>query len=220
MGYSRLMGRRTSDSAHDDKCTILSCSLDADPKTARTSRVPWSRKVGGQSSASVTKTDADRLCLLPHRPFGPFHRLGDLRDRRSCLRMRLEFANVFLGPWIARLGFLFRDGSALLCQSNHHRFAASLEREQKCRSVPASLGDARLAPKLTQAAPNRVAYPLNGRGADSQDHPHRHGRVLCVRRTAGQSYSQRQTSRGRLAVGFREVGGHAFDFFDPFRRSR
>ena len=43
----------------------------------------------------------------------------------------------------------------------------------------------RLVPR---SAPNRVTYP-DGPGADSQDHPHRHGRVLCVDRTARRSRS-------------------------------
>jgi TolB-like protein/class 3 adenylate cyclase/Tfp pilus assembly protein PilF len=37
------------------------------------------------SSPAVTKLDADHLCFLPHRPFGPFHRF----------RVRLERAHIF-----------------------------------------------------------------------------------------------------------------------------
>jgi hypothetical protein len=47
--------------------------------------------------------------------------------------------------------------------------------------------------------PKSSSIPADERGADSQGHPHRHGRVLCVRRTAGQSCSQEQTP---VAVGY------------------
>ncbi len=46
----------------------------------------------------MADADTNRLRLLAHRAFGPFHRLGDLRDRRPRLGVRLEVAYVLFGP--------------------------------------------------------------------------------------------------------------------------
>ena len=58
---------------------------------------------------SVSEPDADRLCLLTHRAFGPFHCLRDRNDRRPRLGMSLKLPDIVLGPWIsAGGGFLLR----------------------------------------------------------------------------------------------------------------
>ena len=53
-------------------------------------------------------------------------------------------------------------------------------RRARVRATQARRLDKDLVPR---SAPNRVTY-ADGRGADSQDHQHRHGRVLCVGGTA------------------------------------
>jgi hypothetical protein len=56
--------------------------------------------------SSVSEADTDRLCLLTHRAFGPFHCLRNPSHRRSRFGMSLELPNIVFGPWISDGGFL------------------------------------------------------------------------------------------------------------------
>jgi hypothetical protein len=46
----------------------------------------------------MAEANTENSRFAPERAFGPLHRLGDLRDWCSGLRMRFEFLDVFLRP--------------------------------------------------------------------------------------------------------------------------
>ena len=56
----------------------------------------------------MAEADSKRSGLLPQRTFRSFHELGDLRDRRLCLRMLLQQFHV-------RCGVRFAGRSLLCC---------------------------------------------------------------------------------------------------------
>jgi hypothetical protein len=58
----------------------------------------------------MTKTDADRLRLLPDRRLGSLHRLRDLNHRCPRFRMGFELPYVVFSPRIANGSLLFRHG--------------------------------------------------------------------------------------------------------------
>jgi hypothetical protein len=60
---------------------------------------PWDRSPGRTREA-----DTDDSCFPSESAFGSLHRLGDLCDRCSSLRVRFEFFHV-----------LFRPGTAMRC---------------------------------------------------------------------------------------------------------
>src|SRR5271155_166753 len=73
-------------------------------------------------------------------------------------------------------------------------------------SIPLSYGSMLLSSQLARSDSIEVLstyvvryHTSDGRRADSQDHPHRHGRVLCVGGATRRSDSQGQAGCGRLS---------------------
>ena len=157
--------------------------------------------------AAMAETDANRLGLLPDRSLGPFHGLGDLRRRGPCFRMRLERADVVLCPWDASRNFLFghKRQSSFFNRSSLSRGQAGRRKPRRgsrhlssgfVRRASGAHSYSQFMENALKAAPNRLGY-ADGREAGPQDHPYRHGRLLRVRRTAGQPATSGSTGGGR-----------------------
>ena len=87
--------------------------VDIGPSAEWKKRVPSDADRGGrarQVSTAMTKTDADRLRLLPDRRLGSFHRLRDMDHRRPRFRMDFELPQILFGPRFADRSCLFRHG--------------------------------------------------------------------------------------------------------------